>query len=170
MSKAFTKDEGEASDAAPPVEALRPGPRLITTDGLARFRREYEALLAERPHRVAARLANEGDVECDHALRTLDRRLGWLSRRLPLWTEGPPPSLPDRVAFGARVTVQSDDGAEITWHLVGPDEVDVEPGNISVASPAAASLMGKRVGDDVTLRRPKGDIELTVTRIDYGSQ
>jgi transcription elongation factor GreB len=166
VSKAFTKDEGDASTSAHPVEALPPGPRHITPDGLARFRSEYEQLLAQRPACVAARLAREGDVEAEHRLHALDRRLGWLARRLPLWTEGPRPVACDRVAFGLRVTVETDDGTETTWRLVGPDEVDLEPGHISVSSPVAAALIGKRVGDEVTLRRPKGDLELTVVRID----
>ncbi|MBT9556935.1 MAG: GreA/GreB family elongation factor [Myxococcales bacterium] len=166
MSKAFTKDEGDASSSAQPIEALPPGPRLITADGLARFRSEYEQLLAQRPACVAARLAGEGDVESEHRLQTLDRRIGWLARRLPLWTEGPRASARDRVAFGVRVTALDDDGTETTWRLVGPDEVDLEPGNISVSSPVAAALIGKRIGDEVTLRRPKGDLALTVVRID----
>ncbi len=168
MSKAFTNDEGEATDVGSHLEeALPPGPRLITLGGHALFRHEYEQLLSDRPALMAAKQAHDGDVDRDHALRTLDRRLAWLSRRLPLWTEPSTPDASDRVSFGAWVTVEDDEGQETSWRIVGPDEVDVDQGCISVSSPVAMALIGKRVGDEVTARRPKGDLELTVVRVEF---
>ena len=162
------EDEGEATDVGSHLdEALPPGPRLITPDGHSQFRHAYERLLSERPALVAAKQAREGDVADEHALRSLDRRVAWLTRRLPLWTEPSTPQATDRAVFGAWVTVVDEAGRVTSWRIVGPDEVDAAHGYISVASPVAMALIGKRVGDEVTLRRPKGDVELTVTRIEH---
>ena len=56
-----------------------------------------------------------------------------------------------------------------------PTEMDWQPGEfldtdkrwISMEAPVARALMGRRDGDDVTVRRPKGDITYTIVRIRY---
>ena len=58
-----------------------------------------------------------------------------------------PPSDRSRVFFGAHVTLENDDGDEMTYRIVGPDEFDVDKGWISMDSPVAKALMGKRDGD-----------------------
>jgi transcription elongation GreA/GreB family factor len=50
---------------------------------------------------------------------------------------------------------------------VGTDEFDVTAGLISAESPLAKALLGKRVGDSVTVRRPKGDCDYEVLEIRY---
>jgi transcription elongation factor GreB len=50
---------------------------------------------------------------------------------------------------------------------VGPDETDAGAGRISVESPMARALLGKCVGDDALVRRPKGESELLVTAVRY---
>ena len=70
-----------------------------------------------------------------------------------------------RVAFGARVTVEDEDGRRTSYALVGPDEVDLAARQISIASPVAQALLGKRAGERVVLRRPKGDGEVTVVSV-----
>jgi transcription elongation factor GreB len=65
------------------------------------------------------------------------------------------------------VTVEDEDGEQNTWQLVGSDEWDVSAGKISVLSPIGKALLGKEVGDEVEVRRPKGNLELTIVAIDY---
>ena len=77
------------------------------------------------------------------------------------------PSDPTRVFFGAWVTLEDEDGAEVTYRIVGPDESDVDKGWISMEAPVAKALMGKRQGDEVVVRRPKGEMEYTVVAIRY---
>jgi transcription elongation factor GreB len=76
------------------------------------------------------------------------------------------PSAPDgRAAFGARMVLEDAAGQESVYEIVGPDEVDVAAGRISVASPVGQALLGKRAADVVVLRRPKGDLEVTVVSV-----
>jgi transcription elongation factor GreB len=63
------------------------------------------------------------------------------------------------------VTVADDAGQRTSYELVGPDEVDLAARQISIASPVAQALLGKRAGDRVILRRPKGDVEITVVSV-----
>jgi transcription elongation GreA/GreB family factor len=71
------------------------------------------------------------------------------------------------VHFGARVTIVDDDGKEQTVHIVGDDEADAAAGDISWASPLARALIGARVGDLVSWRRPAGVAQLEVLDIHY---
>ena len=64
------------------------------------------------------------------------------------------------------MTVEDAQGQATVYEIVGPDEVDVAAGRISIASPVGHAFLGKRVGDTVTLRRPKGDVEVTVVWMD----
>jgi len=76
------------------------------------------------------------------------------------------PSAPDgKVAFGARVTVEDTSGRVSAYEIVGPDEVDVAAGRISIASPVAQALLGTRAGDVVVIRRPRGNVEVTVVAV-----
>jgi transcription elongation factor GreB len=76
------------------------------------------------------------------------------------------PSLIDgRVGFGTSVTVEEANRRRTSYEIVGPDEVEAARGQISVASPVARALLGKRAGDVVVLRRPRGDIEVTIASV-----
>ena len=68
-------------------------------------------------------------------------------------------------AFGTRVTVADEDGAETIYEIVGEDEADASHGRIAPQSPLARALMGAHVGDMVTWRRPTGAVELEVLAI-----
>jgi transcription elongation GreA/GreB family factor len=70
-----------------------------------------------------------------------------------------------RVGFGARVTIEDEHGQLVVYELVGPDEVDLAVRRISIASPVAQALLGKRAGDRAVIRRPKGDVEVTVRSV-----
>jgi len=62
----------------------------------------------------------------------------------------------DRVVFGATVTLQDEDGASVVYRVVGDIEADLKKGRISVQSPIARALIGREVGDSVTVKGPKG--------------
>ena len=69
----------------------------------------------------------------------------------------------DRVGFGSRVTVvdlRTKD--EETYTLVFGDYIDIDSGQISVASPLGQTLMGKKPGDKVSLQLPRGERKLQV--------
>ncbi|MCB0366449.1 MAG: transcription elongation factor GreA [Bdellovibrionaceae bacterium] len=69
----------------------------------------------------------------------------------------------DRVVFGATVVLQDlDTDDEVTYQIVGEDEADVKNGKISVFSPLARSMIGKRAGDVVEFKSPKGEREYEI--------
>ena len=81
--------------------------------------------------------------------------------------DGGPRKDPDRVYFGGWVEIEDEAGEVQRYQLVGPDEFDAADGRISVDSPVGRALMGKRVGDEVIVRRPKGE---TIYEIARGQQ
>src|SRR5690606_31297250 len=75
----------------------------------------------------------------------------------------------DTVKFGARVTVLNlETDEETTYMIVGPEESDLKEGRISVSSPMARGLIGKRVGDEVTIKLPVGTREYEIQDISFG--
>ena len=62
-------------------------------------------------------------------------------------------------------TVELLNGKSVTYTIVGPVEADPISGKISDESPLGMALMGKSVGDKVTITTPKGDTTYTVKRI-----
>ena len=71
--------------------------------------------------------------------------------------------------FGAWCTVEDEDGSEKTYRIVGADESDLEKGYISMDSPVARALLGKREGDSLTIKVPRGDVEYTILSVKYAA-
>lgn len=160
MSKAFTKEgEGEALEELPPVDEWPAGVKnYLTPEGHAALKREIDRV----------REAPRGDAR---SRVRLDQRLQALLARLEAAEVIDPAAQPrDVVRFGARVTVEDDDGAERRYRIVGVDEADPKRGWVSWRSPIARALTGRRVGDTTTLHTPARDEELTVTAIDYEAE
>lgn len=74
----------------------------------------------------------------------------------------------DRVVFGALVTViDTDTDEEFSYQIVGVDEADVKNGMISVLSPLARALIGKKPGETVVVQSPKGDREYEIVSFKF---
>lgn len=74
----------------------------------------------------------------------------------------------DKIVFGATVELKDIDNDEVkTYRIVGVDEADIKRGLISIESPVARQLLGKKAGDEVTVRVPKGQVEYEVLSIRY---
>jgi transcription elongation factor GreA len=72
------------------------------------------------------------------------------------------------VRFGATVVLEdADSGEKLTYTILGEDETDVAQGRISIRSPVARALLGRAVGDSVSVRVPKGTRELEVLEIRF---
>ena len=78
-----------------------------------------------------------------------------------------PPEGTEKIFFGAFVELEDDDGKLTRYRIVGADESDAERGYISIESPVARALLGKRLGDEVTVQRPKGEVTFTVQAVRY---
>ncbi len=157
----------------------RPARTYITRAGAERLHKELLQLLnVERPKVTAevSAAAAQGDrsenaeyIYGKKRLREIDRRIRFLQKRLDHVTVVVPSEQKDRskVYFGATVTLEDEDGNRSTYQIVGPDETDTKGGKISVDSPIGKALLGKRRGDEVTVMRPRGEIELVVVDIQY---
>lgn len=91
-------------------------------------------------------------------------RLGQLRQRLADLSMINLSNIPkDRIAFGTRVVLYDlDRDAEVEYKLVTSEETDVAKGLISTTSPIGRGLMGKKLGDTVTIRTPNGAREFEV--------
>ena len=73
-----------------------------------------------------------------------------------------------RVVFGSTVQLaNSEDGAEVSYRIVGEDEADIKLGLVSVTSPVARALIGKNAGDFVVVVAPKGETEYEILAVEY---
>lgn len=85
-------------------------------------------------------------------LREIDRRVRYLSKRLDEVTiVDRLPADKDKVFFGAWVTLEDDNGEELRYRIVGADEINPAEKKISIDSPLAKQLLGKRLDDQVLL-------------------
>ncbi len=148
---------------------------MISAEGRKRLQDRYDFLWeTERPRMVKnmADAAAEGDrsenaeyIYSKKRLREIDRELRHLGDRLKVLKVVYPPLNPTSVSFGCWVTYEDEEGEERSYQLVGPDEFDVSLGKISVDSPVGKALLGKKVDDEVLIRRPAGDLSVTITAI-----
>ena len=156
----------------------RRGSAYITPEGERALREELHSLWkVERPQVTQAvhEAAKNGDrsengdyIYGKRRLREIDSRVRFLNKRLDeLQVVDRPPADTDKVYFGARVTLEDEAGEERQWRIVGPDEFDVGEGKLSMDSPMARSLIGKRLDDEITLRSPSGEQYFCITGISY---
>ena len=74
----------------------------------------------------------------------------------------------EKVIFGATVSfVDVDTDEESSYQIVGVDESDLNQNKISISSPIARALIGKSVGDTLTIPIPKGKIEIEITEVEF---
>jgi len=74
----------------------------------------------------------------------------------------------DSVRFGATVVLEdAESGEQVTYTILGEEETDVARGRISIRSPVGRALMGRGIGDSVTVRVPKGIRELEILEIRF---
>jgi transcription elongation factor GreB len=151
----------------------------ITPAGYKRLVDELVALATvERPRvvREVADAAAEGDRSENAAyiygkkrLREIDRRMGFLRRRLKNVAVVDGTELKkDRIFFSAHVEAADNDTGEVLrLQIVGVDEVDAKAGRISWQSPVGRALLGKKVDDEVAVRWHAGERSLTVLEIRY---
>ncbi|NYD89719.1 transcription elongation factor GreB [Sphingomonas melonis] len=159
--------------------AMEQRPNYITPAGYAVLRAEYERLFGtERPALVEtiAWAAGNGDrsengdyIYGRKRLREIDRRLGWLSKRMKAAKVVDPARAEDRtrVWFGATVTIADEDDNERILTLVGDDEAEAGAGRIGWNAPIARALRGATAGDLRRVLLPAGEKEYEVIAVRY---
>ncbi|AEG01204.1 GreA/GreB family elongation factor [Methylomonas methanica] len=101
-------------------------------------------------------------------LREIDRRIHYLQKRLPsLTVVSEKPGNQNQVFFGAWVTLETMEGEEITYRIVGADEIDTSGGLISLDSPLARALLKKTLDDEVVLNQGDRQSRYYIAAIKY---
>ena len=152
-----------------------PEPVLVSAEGLERLQAELDGLLAERPG-VIKRIATareHGDLKENaeyHAAREeqgfLEGRIKALEAKLKVAQVVAPTERGARVEIGSHVKLDEDGEETVEWQVVGSAEANSQQGRISSVSPVGAALMGRRVGDAVTIVTPGGEIHYRILAID----
>ena len=149
----------------------------MTPEGARKLSEELARLRTQRPKVVqeVADAAAQGDrsenaeyIYGKKKLREIDRRMHFLTHRLKdAVVVDPKEQRGEKVFFGATVEIEDEDGARATYRIVGEDEIDSAQGLISYKSPVGRALIGKSVGDVITVRRPSGEVELSIITVRY---
>jgi transcription elongation factor GreB len=141
----------------PPLPASSP---YITRAGYEQLQQELKEIWLRRRDvvKALAAAAAEGDrsENAEYIYRKkepggLDYRIRYLQKRLPKINIVDQEHNPDKVFFGAWVKLERDDGSEVEYRVVGPDETDSATNSISMDSPLAKAMLRKRVDDEVQI-------------------
>jgi transcription elongation factor GreA len=139
----------------------------ITVRGLELLRSELQRLKTEERPRIIAAIAEaraHGDLSENAEYAAARERQGFVEGRIAeiesklanaqvidpklLHADG-------RCVFGA-VEIEGEDGAGVTYQIVGEDEADIKAGRVSVTSPIGRALIGREAGDAVEVQAPGG--------------
>lgn len=148
----------------------------ITESGFKKLQQEYQKLFhEERPKLVetVAWAASNGDrsenadyIYGKRRLREIDSRLRFLTHRLESAVVVNPSQITtESIVFGSIVDLEDEEGETVQFQIVGEDETQPEIGKISWVSPIAKALLGKKLDDEVVVKRPAGDKVYIVLKI-----
>ena len=149
MSVAFLREDSAetAQEVALPERAISPYPNFVTEAGL----RALERAEAEARAALEAAQQIEDANERRRAVEHAQRDFRYFGERLRTAEVKAAPASHDVVAFGAEVTIHRDDERRQTFRIVGEDEAEPREGSISYVSPLARAILGKGVGDRVSV-------------------
>ncbi len=101
-------------------------------------------------------------------LREIDRRVRYLSKRLEEVTVvSTVPDNMDKVYFGAKVTLEDEQGETYVYRLLGADEIDPKKGHVSIDAPLGRTLLGKELDSEVEVTSPQGSKLYYILAIEY---
>lgn len=165
MSRGFVKeDDLEHAGTDLPERLVSLHPNYVTPEGLRQLENKASGLDKER----ATLVAIKDDELAKQKLAITDRDLRYLSARLEhAILVDPANQNKSTVLFGATVKVEDEEGAILQFHIVGEDEADIAHQKVSYVSPIAKALIGQKVGDSVTWKRPAGVLQLEIIDINY---
>jgi len=139
---------------------------FLTRAGYEKLRKELEPLVKQKQQlsRDIGEAREKGDLSENAEYHCAKEKLGEVMNRISkiqdklqsakIIDELKAPK--DTVSIGCKITLQDEDGNEFAYSLVGEDESDPDEGKISVYSPLAQGLLGKKVGEQVQVELPAG--------------
>ncbi|MBV8577113.1 MAG: transcription elongation factor GreA [Acetobacteraceae bacterium] len=152
----------------------------MTAPGLQRLEEELRQLKTEeRPAviRLISEARSHGDLSENaeyHAARErqsfIEGRIAELEEIIASAEVIDPASLSgEHIKFGAHVWILDEETErEFTYQIVGMHEADIRHGRLSISSPLAKALIGKKVGDSVSVPAPSGDKSYEVLGVRFG--
>lgn len=154
------------------------GSRYITPEGARRMRAEVKQLWeVERPRvtqavsdaaKLGDRSENADYIYGKKRLREIDSRVRFLTKRLEeITVVDRIPDDREKIFFGAWVTLEDENGVEVKYRIVGPDEFNVKEGLISMDSPVARALLGKRLDDEVEIQQMERWVTYYICEVEY---
>ncbi len=147
-----------AAETLLPDRIISPHPNLVTEAGLKALEQQLQQ--AREAYETTTGIEDVNERRRQAAIPLRDVR--YLVERVRTAEVMPAPISSDVVAFGSTVTYSREDGRVQKYRIVGEDEADPKAGSISYISPVARLVMGKAVGDFVSL----GTDELEITAIE----
>ena len=165
MSRGFVKeDDLEHAGTDLPERPISEHPNYVTPAGLQQLQTQESVLEKERQQIAPLK----DDPVAQQRLAMVERDLRYLQARLEsALLVDPAQQSGEQVLFGAKVTVEDENGDRHVFMIVGEDEADIAANKVSWVSPLAKSLLGHKIGDSVTWLRPAGNQTLEITEIDY---
>ena len=151
----------------------------MTPEGQARLREEMRRLKEVDLPQVVKDISvarDHGDLSENAEYHAAKERQGMIIARISFLEQtlsraeviDPSKLSGSKVQFGAKVKLANvDSGEEQAFQIVGPEEADIKLSRISVASPLARGLLGREVGDEVTLTMPAGKRTYEILEITY---
>jgi transcription elongation factor GreA len=149
-------------------------PVLLTKDGLARLERELDELRTVRRSEVAERIKyakDFGDISENAEYEDAKNEQGMVEGRILVLENMirnavliEEPSSGGLVGVGSVVEVKDDFGKQ-TFTIVGPAEVDVAQGRISMESPLGKALLGHKSGEQVEVQSPDGARRVKINKV-----
>jgi len=162
MSRAFVNEDNAAAQASQPVERrISDQPNYVTANGLAQLQARVHDLNAERRE-----LQAQGDRADKQRLADNDSDLRYFNARVLSAQPVPAATSRDKVQIGSRVTFADEHDLQQQVRLVGEDEADAAEGLVNWGSPLGQALLGAGPGDEVTWKRPAGDLVIEVIAIE----
>lgn len=150
----------------------------ISRKGFDRLMNELDELKKERPliAKAIQEAREEGDLSENAGYDAArerqgmtEARISYIESRLPLLNVIDFSQLSsDKVIYGSKVRLfDIDTEEEKEYVLLGPDEIDLVPGGISLDSPVARAILGKEAGDEVGINVPRGRITYEILDIEF---
>ena len=165
MSRAFVKENDlEHAGIDIPERPLSDEPNYVTPRGLSLLHQTIDNLENERE----TLNAKKDDPMVKQKIAVIERDMRYFAARIEsAILTNPLEEDPSHVLFGAKVTVEDEEGKLLTFEIVGEDEANIHEGRVSYLSPLAEALIGASVGDEVIWEKPMVDSYITILKINY---
>lgn len=165
MSRAFVKENDlEHAGIDIPERPLSDAPNYVTPRGLSLLHQTIDDLEKERE----ALITKKDDPMVRQKIAVIERDMRYFAARIEsAILTNPKEEDSTHVLFGAKVTVEDEEGKLLTFEIVGEDEANIHEGRVSYLSPLAEALLGGAVGDEVVWEKPVGNSYLTIQKISY---